>query len=333
MFDRLINEAQTVMYEFEVTELMLYGGPMFIILLLLEVAFSLKYEPELYKWKDLAASGTMGVGAAILAGGAKVWSLAIFAVAYILFNPMDEMGIRHNIMGGWETFGLTTWYVWLICQFLDDFAYYLVHRANHEIRVLWAAHIVHHSSDHFNLGTAVRNGWVTLFYKPFFYMWICALGFHPIMLMTCLAIESFWQYQLHLQWMPRLGPLEKIFNLHKHHEVHHSSDLDYLDKNHGGYLIIFDRLFGTFKDKDDSKPVNYGVLHPPNSYNPMTILTHEYVNIWNDVKKAKTWKGRFMYIFGPPGWSEDGSTLTVKQMQRQQNSNASHQKSVKTQAA
>jgi hypothetical protein len=88
-----------------------------------------------------------------------------------------------------------------------------------------------------------------------------------------------------------------------------------LDKNHGGYLIIFDKLFGTFKDKDDDKPVNYGVLHPPNSYNPVTVLTHEYVNIWNDVKNAKTLKGKFMYIFGPPGWTEDGSGKTVKQMQ------------------
>ena len=146
-------------------------------------------------------------------------------------------------------------------------------------------------------------------------MWIPALGFHPIMLMTCLSIEAFWQYQLHVQWMPRLGLFEKIFNLHKHHEVHHSSDIAYLDKNHGGYLIIFDKLFGTFKDKDDDKPVNYGVLHPPNSYNPVTVLTHEYVNIWNDVRNAKNLKGRFMYIFGPPGWTEDGSGKTVKQMQ------------------
>lgn len=115
--------------------------------------------------------------------------------------------------------------------------------------------------------------------------------------------------------MPHLGFLEKIFNLHKHHEVHHSSDVEYLDKNHGGYLILFDKIFGTFKDKDDSKAIKYGVLHPPNSYNPVTVLTHEYANIWNDVKEAKTWKGRFMYIFGPPGWREDGSGKTVKQMQ------------------
>lgn len=315
LISQLIEEAKYVSTEFEVTELMVYGGPIFIALIVLEIIFSLKYNPTLYKWKDLATSGTMGVGAAVLAAGAKVFSLLLFSLVYIIFNPLGEDGVRENILFGWQAFGLTTWYIWLICQVLDDFSYYMVHRANHEVRVLWAAHIVHHSSDHFNLGTAVRNGWVTLFYKPFFYMWIPALGFHPIMLMTCLSIEAFWQYQLHVQWMPRLGFLEKIFNLHKHHEVHHSSDVEYLDKNHGGYLILFDKIFGTFKDKDDSKAIKYGVLHPPNSYNPVTVLTHEYANIWNDVKEAKTWKGRFMYIFGPPGWREDGSGKTVKQMQ------------------
>jgi len=317
-FDSYWQEAQRVISEYEMTELMIYGGPAFIILIILEILFSLKYNPELYKWKDLATSGTMGVGSAFLAAGAKAFSLVLFAAVYILFNPENEMGVRTNILGGWAVFGFGAWYIWLICQILDDFSYYMVHRANHEVRVLWAAHIVHHSSDHYNLGTAVRNGWVTLFYKPFFYMWICALGFHPIMLMTCLSIEAFWQYQLHVQWMPRFGWLEKIFNLHKHHEVHHSSDMEYLDKNHGGYLIIFDRIFGTFKDKDDSKPVNYGVLHPPNSHNPIKVLTHEYVNIWNDVINANTWKGRFMYVFGPPGWNEeDGSSKTVKAMQRE----------------
>ena len=313
--DNISDEAQRVMTEYEVTELMVYAAPIFIGLIVLEIIFSLKYNPTLYKWKDLATSGTMGVGAAVLAGGAKVFSLVLFSIVYILFNPEDSEGVRHNIMGGWAAFGLGTWYIWVICQVLDDFSYYMVHRANHEVRLLWAAHIVHHSSDHFNLGTAVRNGWVTLFYKPFFYMWICALGFHPIMLMTCLSIEAFWQYQLHIQWMPRFGFLEKIFNLHKHHEVHHSSNIEYLDKNHGGYLILFDKMFGTFKDKDDSKKITYGVLHPPKTHNPVEVLTHEYVHIWQDVMKAETWKGRFMYIFGPPGWTEDGTGKTTKMMQ------------------
>jgi hypothetical protein len=99
--------------------------------------------------------------------------------------------------------------------------------------------------------------------------------------------------------------------------VHHSSDIEYLDKNHGGYLILFDRMFGTFKDKDDSKTIKYGVLHPPKTHNPIEVLSHEYIHIWQDVKKANTWKGRFMYVFGPPGWTEDGTGKTTKIMQRE----------------
>jgi len=178
--------------------------------------------------------------------------------------------------------------------------------------------VVHHSSENFNLGTGIRNGWVTLLYKPLFYAYLPAIGFHPIMVMTCMAIESLWQFQLHTQFIPRLGFLEKIFNTHKHHMVHHSSKVEYLDKNHGGYLNLFDKLFGTFKDLDDDKEKEntYGVLHPPESHNPLDIVSHEYINIWNDVKKAKNVKEKFMYIFGPPGWSPDGSTQTVKEMQR-----------------
>ena len=100
------------------------------------------------------------------------------------------------------------------------------------------------------------------------------------------------------------------------HQVHHSQNVEYLDKNHGGFLNIFDKLFGTWKELDDSIDVKYGVIHSPNSYNPMVILTHEFKDIWNDVKKAKKWPHKFLYIFGPPGWSHDGSTLTVRQQQR-----------------
>ena len=301
-----------------ITNPLVYATPIFVLLIVIELVISLKYNKKLYQWKDLAASTTMGFGATLLAIGAKLWSIFLFFAVYRLFNK-DVNGVDVNIMG-WKSFGLLTapWYIWVICQFLDDFCYYWVHRLNHEVRFMWAAHIVHHSSEKYNLGTGIRNGWVTLVYKPFFYMWLCALGFHPFMVTTCLAIEAIWQFQLHSQLVPRLGFLEKFMNTHKHHMVHHSSNLEYLDKNHGGYLNIFDRIFGTFKDLDEENiETTFGVLKPPNSYNPLIILTHEYKNIWDDVRGAKSLKEVFMYIFGPPGWSPDGSTKTVKQIQRE----------------
>lgn len=295
---------------------LVYGVPCFLALILLEFSYSQHNKnKDLYVWKDFIASGSMGVATAILSPLLKVvFMIILFEWVYSIFNPVIN-GEHVNILG-YESFGYE-WYAWGLCMLGDDFAYYWYHRANHEIRIFWAAHIVHHSSDNFNLGTGIRNGLFTHFYKPFFYIWLPALGFPVEMILVCLAIESLWQFQLHSQYVPKLGFLEKFLNTHTMHQVHHSRNVEYLDKNHGGFLNIFDRLFGTWKELDNQIETKYGVTHSPNSYNPVIILTHEFKDIWKDVKNAKSFKEKFMYIFGPPGWSPDGSTLTVKQMQRQ----------------
>ncbi|MEO9480344.1 MAG: sterol desaturase family protein [Maribacter dokdonensis] len=297
------------------TNPLVYGAPAFIAFILLELTYSKTHgDDDLYDWKDFAASSAMGIGSAIIGPLLKVILLVVlFEWAYELFNPMVD-GVRTNIIG-YESFGYA-WYVWLLCQLADDFTYYWFHRANHEIRILWAAHIVHHSSDNFNLGTAIRNGWFTLLYKPFFYVWMPIIGFPVEMVVVCLAIESFWQFQLHSQYVPKMGFIEKIFNTHTMHQVHHAQNVEYLDKNHGGFLNCFDKMFGTWKEYDEEIDVKFGVIHAPNSNNPIVILTHEFKDIWADVKKVKKFKHKLMYIFGPPGWSHDGSTMTVKQQQR-----------------
>lgn len=299
----------------DLTNPLVYGVPCFIAFILLELTYSKTHGKEdLYVWKDLFASGAMGIGSAIIAPLIKVAAtIAIFNFTYEFFNPMVD-GVRANILG-FSSFGYA-WYVWLLCQLADDFTYYWFHRANHEIRVLWAAHIVHHSSPNYNLGTAVRNGWFTILYKPFFYMWMPAIGFPVEMVVVCLGIEALWQFQLHSTYVPKMGWIEKIFNTHTMHQVHHAQNVEYLDKNHGGFLNFFDKIFGTWKELDDDIDVEYGVIHPPRSYNPIEILTHEYRDIWSDIKKSKKFSHTLMYIFGPPGWSPDGSTLTVKQQQR-----------------
>jgi sterol desaturase/sphingolipid hydroxylase (fatty acid hydroxylase superfamily) len=240
-------------------------------------------------------------------------AVVIFTAIYELFNPEVD-GVRTNIMG-YESFGWA-WYVWLTCQFLDDFCYYWFHRLNHTVRFFWAAHIVHHSSDNFNFGTGLRNGWFTLLYKPFFYMWLPVIGFAPEMVVVCMGIESIWQLQLHTKYVPKLGFLEKFVNTHTQHQAHHAQNIEYLDKNHGGFLNMFDRMFGSFKEFDENIDIKYGVVHAPDSYNPLVILSHEYSDIWKDIKKSKNSYEAFMYTFGEPGWSPDGSTLTVRQMQK-----------------
>ena len=297
------------------TNPLVYGVPCFLGLILVELTYSKTHGKEdLYKWNDLAASLSMGLGSAILAPLIKTISaIVIFNFVFELFNP-EVNGIRTNIMG-YESFGYA-WYIWLICQILDDFAYYWFHRQNHNVRFFWAAHIVHHSSDNFNLGTAVRNGWFTILYKPFFYMWIPAIGFRPEMVVVCLGIEALWQFQLHSVYIPNLGFIEKFMNTHTMHQVHHAQNVEYMDKNHGGFLNTFDKLFGTWKPLDESIEIKYGVTHPPESNNPFVILTHEYKDIWIDMKKSDNWYHKFMYAFGPPGWSHDGSTMTIKQIQK-----------------
>lgn len=296
------------------TNPLVYGVPCFLALILLELTYSKTHHyKNLYHWKDLKASLIMGIGSAIIAALIKtVSAIVIFNYAFEVFNP-EINGIRTNILG-WESFGYA-WYVWLICQLLDDFTYYWFHRQNHMVRFFWAAHIVHHSSNDFNLGTAVRNGWFTVLYKPFFYIWLPIIGFQPEMVIVCLGIEALWQFQLHSVYIPKMGIIEKIFNTHTMHQVHHAKNVEYLDKNHGGFLNIFDKIFGTWKEFDDDIKIEFGVTTAPNSYNPWVILTHEYKDIWYDTKKSKNWYHKFMYVFGPPGWSHNAATLTVKQMQ------------------
>jgi len=143
------------------------------------------------------------------------------------------------------------------------------------------------------------------------------IGFEPLMIGTALLINATYQFFLHSQLVPSLGWYEKVFNTPYIHVVHHSSNVEYMDRNNGGILIIWDKLFGTYqKVIKDLKP-KFGVTKPPNSYNPIKANTHEFENIWQDLKKSKSWKDRFMYIFGPPGWSHDNTSKTAKQLRKE----------------
>lgn len=322
------------------------GVAIFGSVILIEFLFSLKYEPQLYSKKDSLASITMGVGAYIMAFFlSKLFGLYLFVNVYEFFNPIvtavnapagmdmsvDANGIQYAIekvngvdvkyvyresIFGWSPFSMK-WYFFLICQICDDFNYYWHHRFSHTIRILWAAHIVHHSSDNYNMATAVRNGWVTIFYKPIWWIWVPMIGFHPFMVTTCLIIQAVWQFQLHTKFIKTLGPFNWIMNTHTMHQAHHAQNVEYMDKNHGGYLNIFDKIFGTWTNLDPKVDIQYGVTTPPKTNNPLDIVSHEYVNIIRDVKKAKSIKEGLMYIFGPPGWSPDGSSKTVRQLQRE----------------
>jgi sterol desaturase/sphingolipid hydroxylase (fatty acid hydroxylase superfamily) len=291
--------------EFSVADDIKLIYPVLIGFMVLEILFAREH----YNWKDTLAGFGIAAGATVIASFTKVFTVVvIFQTVFDIFEP-----IRSDLFG-YSTLGWA-WWVWPLCVLGDDFSFYWHHRFSHNVRVLWAAHIPHHSSNDFNLGVSIRNGWFIPFYKPIFWLWLPMIGFEPIMIGTALIINATYQYFLHTQVGKDLGWFGKIFNNPWVHQVHHSSNDEYLDKNHGGILLIFDHLFGTYQDVRKDIKLKYGIKNDPGTYNPIKLNTHEFEDIFKDVRKAKNFKEAFMYIFGPPGWSPDGSSLTAKQIQ------------------
>jgi sterol desaturase/sphingolipid hydroxylase (fatty acid hydroxylase superfamily) len=204
--------------------------------------------------------------------------------------------------------------------FADDFAYYWFHRMNHEVRLFWAGHVSHHSSQYLNYGTALRQGVGERLHKFFFWLWLPLLGFDAVMIFVMMAINLIYQYWTHTEFVRRLPkPLEFILNTASHHRVHHASQPRYLDRNHAGVFIIWDRMFGTFSGELDSEPPKYGLTKNIESHNPLYVATHEYAAIWRDVKRAEKWSDKLKYIFYAPGWSHDGDDMRAKIVRQRAN--------------
>lgn len=287
--------------EFIMLDPIVFAVPVFLFLIGLEIWYSIKEKLELYEFKDTVVNLAMGAGMAILGLGGKAFALFVFTQVHKF--ALFDIGYQ--------------WWAWLILFFADDLTYYVYHRASHEVRLFWAAHVNHHSSQLFNLTTAIRQTWVGSLYYYFFWIWLPILGFPPLMIMMMMSFNLIYQYWIHTGLVKKIGFLEYILNTPSHHRVHHAVNVNYLDRNHGGILIIWDRLFGTFAEERDSDPPVYGLTENINSYNPLYIAFHEYGSIWKDVRQpGLSFRDRWMYIFGPPGWSHDGSRLTTRELRK-----------------
>jgi len=242
----------------------------------------------------------MGLGNVIINAGTKLLMIPAFLWLY-----------DHRIadLGG-------AWWSWIILFLAEDCCYYWFHRTHHEIRALWAAHESHHSSRRYNFSTALRQPLLTPFTGPIFWAPLPLLGFPVWMVLTAQAWSLIYQFWLHTEAVDRLGPLEWVLNTPSHHRVHHGKNLRYLDKNHGGVLIVWDRLFGTFAREDER--VIYGLTKDITTYNPLKIGLHEIGAIAHDMGRAPTLAGKLGYLLAPPGWSHDGSSLTARQLQHRQ---------------
>lgn len=219
---------------------------------------------------------------------------------YLAFGPVD-----------WLTGFVWTHRLWtipldvpasIVALFLgQELAYYWFHRCSHRFRLLWANHAVHHSTNELNLAAAFRFGWTgrllgtTIFFVPL--MW---LGFAPRAVFIALNLDLLYQFYIHAAWIPKLGPLEWVLNTPSHHRVHHAVNPEYRDKNFGGVLIVFDRLFGTFAAERADVPCRYGLDVPLRSYNPLWIAFHGFVALGRDLWRARSWGERRRAVIAPP---------------------------------
>ncbi len=182
-----------------------------------------------------------------------------------------------------------------------DFIYYWNHRFMHEIRAMWALHVVHHSSERYNLSTALRQPVADVLGVWIPYGLLAGAGIRPQLISQARAINLLYQYWIHTETIRSIGPAEAILNTASHHRVHHGSNSQYLDRNHGSILIVWDKLFGTFEPEDE--PVVYGLTKNVDSYNPMVVASHEYKDILRDVAASDNWPDRLSFVLRGPGWA------------------------------
>jgi len=276
-------------------EPVLYAIPFFLLLLAIEWAAARRLADldengrppaGVYRTRDAWASLSMGVVSIFTLATWKLLGLLLYAAVYAYVAPWHLPADR--------------WYTWVIALVGVDLGYYLYHRMAHRVRVVWATHQAHHSSEYFNFATALRQKWNNsgelLVWLP-----LPLLGVPPWLVFFSFSISLIYQFWIHTERIDKLPrPIEFVFNTPSHHRVHHGRDPEYLDKNYGGILIVWDRLFGTFQP-ELYRP-HYGLTKPVDTYNPWKLETHEYVSIYRDVRAVRGWKERLGYIFGPPGW-------------------------------
>jgi sterol desaturase/sphingolipid hydroxylase (fatty acid hydroxylase superfamily) len=278
--------------------------PFFILLILVEMAMWKARRRVRYETRDAAASLLMGLGnviAGALTGGI-IYALFTWVHGFRLFDFGDVWG--------------HAWWAFPIALLANDFVFYWGHRLGHTSRWFWANHVSHHSSQHYNLTTALRQPWTGLIAGVYLLsLPVICLGVPPALYFFAAGVNLTYQFWIHTEAVDRLGPLEWVLNTPSHHRVHHATNPRYLDANYGGILIIWDRLFGTFVAEDPADPPRYGLVKNVRTFNPLWIAFHEYVSIARDVWRARSLSEARQYVFGRPGWSPDGSRKTTVDLQ------------------
>ena len=272
-----------------------YAVPGFVALVLAEMVVARIKGRERYCPRDTLTSLSLGLGSTVagaLSAGA-VFALATWVSQYRLFDISYA------------------WYWFVLCFVLDDLAYYAFHRSAHRVRWFWASHVIHHSSQHYNLSTALRQTWTGFFSLAFlFRVPLFLIGFPPATVFFVAALNLVYQFWIHTEAIGRMPRwFEAVMNTPSHHRVHHATNARYLDRNYAGVFIVWDRLFGTYtSERDDDRP-RYGIVHQLGSFSLLWAAFHEWWGIAKDVRSAP-WRHKLGYLWRPPGWSHDGSRET-----------------------
>ena len=273
-----------------------YAIPAFVLLIVAEMVWARSAgRSRAYELRDTAVSLALGLGS-VVAGALVAGAIAALLNRAHAFAPLSI---------GWA------WWAWPLCFVADDLAYYWLHRAGHRVRWFWASHVNHHSSQHYNLSTALRQTWTGFVALSFvFRLPLAAFGFEPGMILTCAGLNLIYQFWIHTEAIGRLpGWFEAVMNTPSHHRVHHATNGRYLDRNYAGTFIVWDRLFGTFTQEDDAEPIRYGLVSQLGSFNLLKAAFHEWLAIARDVWRAPL-RHKLSYLWREPGWSHDGSRET-----------------------
>lgn len=280
---------------FDIGLIITFAVPGFVLLIIIEMIVTRFSKRGRYEFADSATSLSMGLGNRIF--GILFGAIAVAAYFWVYQFRLFDLGWTLPVL--------------VACFFAEDLAYYWFHRIAHERRWFWASHVVHHSSQHYNLTTALRQTWTgTLGLSFIFWLPLVFIGFPPLMVFMFSAFSLIYQFWIHTELIDRMGPFEWVMNTPSHHRVHHAINPTYLDANYAGVLIIWDRMFGTFIAEDKKEPPRYGIVSQLGTFNPFRVAFHEWLGIARDVSGAKSLRDVLGYMFGPPGWSPDGSRKT-----------------------
>lgn len=275
------------MTTYEVTSYVALAIPVFFALIGIELLIAKMKKVNLYRFNDTITNLSCGIGQQIL--GVFLKTTLIFLYIYLYENK--------RLIGEIPNTALT----WVLLFIGVDFFYYWFHRLAHEISVIWATHVVHHQSEEYNLSVALRQSWFQGFFSMLFYLPLAYIGFHPVMFLIVSQFQLLYQFWIHTKVIEKMPAwYEYVFNTPSHHRVHHGQNPLYIDRNHGGTLIIFDRIFGTFQPEVEA--VVYGITTPSRSWNPLWVNLEFWAYLGRQLKKMHRLPDFFKTLFFKPGW-------------------------------